>query len=156
MTEKAACSSRRRVGQRGDQLARDTERAVDARRLDAHRLERALPADAARGRGVEASLQPLAARAGASSSIALRCEIVGQAAPRGPSEPFREREPECQLLVVAGRAHRDGDRHARDADLERLLDRDDVVSRAARDAHDLDSRCGVRRRLHRPIMLAPP
>ncbi len=37
-------------------------------------------------------------------------------------EPLAVEEPERELLVVAGRAHRDRQRDAVDADLQRLLD----------------------------------
>ena len=56
----------------------------------------------------------------------VRREIVGSA--RGDRlEAFRDAEPERELLVVTGRPHRDRDRLAVDADLERLLDRDCVA-----------------------------
>ena len=46
------------VGELSDQRRLDPKVALDPRRLDRHGVERALAADAARGRGVEAALQP--------------------------------------------------------------------------------------------------
>ena len=46
------------LGQRRDEPSGDGQPALDSRGLDRDRLERALAADAARRRGVEASLQP--------------------------------------------------------------------------------------------------
>ena len=61
-------------------------------------------------------------------------EVLGQARrARAVDEPLAVEEPERQLLVVAGRAHRDRERRAVDADLERLLDGDEVVLAVAHD-----------------------
>jgi hypothetical protein len=43
-----------------------------------------------------------------------------------------EKEPQCELAVVAGRSHRDADDVSRDADLERLLDGDPIAARTLR------------------------
>ena len=43
-------------------------------------------------------------------------------------QALREREPERQLLVVPGRAHRHGHGRAADAQLERLLDREPILA----------------------------
>ena len=59
-------------------------------------------------------------------------------------EPLAVEEAERELLVVAGRAHRDGQRGAVDADLERLLDGDLVALAVA--AHDGGHPAGDRRR----------
>jgi hypothetical protein len=42
-------------------------------------------------------------------------------------------EPERELLVVAGRAHRHSQRLAVDADLERLLDGDEILDPVVED-----------------------
>ena len=52
---------------------------------------------------------------------------VGPAGRGRVDQPFAVQEPERELLVVAGRAHRHRERRAVDADLERLLDRDLVL-----------------------------
>ena len=113
----------------------DAEIGLDRRRVHADRLGRALAADAARGRGVEAPLQPLRVELAHPKVDRVRREVGGQ---RGAErlEALADREAERELLVVARRAHRHRDRLAADADLERLLDRDEVVSEhlpAARD-----------------------
>jgi hypothetical protein len=43
-----------------------------------------------------------------------------------------EKKPERELAVVAGRSHRDADDVSRDADLERLFDRDPIAARTLR------------------------
>ena len=106
--------------------ARDAQVALDARRLDRDRLERALAADAARRRRVEAALQRCRGRAGRVDLDRVRGEIVGKPRAARP-QALREAEAERELLVVAGRPHRHRDGRAADPDLERLLDRDDVV-----------------------------
>ena len=79
--------------------------------------------------------------------VALTTTLEADLVVIGP-EPLREREAECELLVVPRRAHRDGDRLPVDADLERLLDGDDVGRGAVRDANDVDLRRRVRRCAH--------
>ena len=69
----------------------------------------------------------------------VRREIVGSAS-GDRLEAFRDAEPERELLVVTGRPHRDRDRLAVDADLERLLDRDCVaLAASAGQAQRLDA-----------------
>src|SRR5581483_862166 len=89
-------------------------------------------------------------------------EVVGQA-DGGRSEPFREAEPERELLVVPRRAHRHRDRLVVDADLQRLLDREQVaLELAVRKPNDLDGRRAVGRSLARRLAerhrgsVAPP
>src|SRR4029079_9882238 len=61
-------------------------------------------------------------------------EVLGQARrARAVDEALAVEEPERQLLVVAGGAHRDRERRAVDADLERLLDGDEVLLAVAHD-----------------------
>ena len=55
---------------------------------------------------------------------------------RGAHDPLRGEEAEREDVVVTRRPHRDRDDLAVDADLERLLDRDDVVAALAAEAHD--------------------
>ena len=124
------------VGQARDERRRHAQVALDARRLDRDRLERTLAADTARRGRVEAPREPGRIEARRVELDRVRREIVGQARARRP-QPFGEREPERQLLVVARRAHRDGHRRAADADLERLLDGDDILGVAVREANDI-------------------
>ena len=51
-----------------------------------------------------------------------------------------DREPARELEVVAGRAHDDRDRHAPDADLERLLAHDPIETRVHRVGDPLAAR----------------
>ena len=90
-------------------------------------LQRALAADPARGGRVEAPL----ARVGAQRGVDV--DGVGREVGRRPDardrtreQPLAMQEARGELLVVAGRAHRDRQRAAPHADLQRLLDRDAV------------------------------
>ena len=88
--------------------------ALDARRLDGDRLEGALAADAARRRRVEAAAASRPGRSpGASTSTVFAARSSGSRAPVR-AQALREREAERELLVVAGRPHRHGDRRAAD------------------------------------------
>ncbi len=79
----------------------------------------------------------------------VRREVVRHAR-RDRREPLRHAEAERELLVVPGRPHRDRDRLTADADLERLLDGDDVAFTApAREPQRVDAVRRVRRRLGR-------
>ena len=69
------------TGQRRDDVERTLSVALDPRRLDGDRLERALPADAARGRGVERPLDALEVGVGRVDLDDVRGEVVRQ--PRG-------------------------------------------------------------------------
>ena len=101
-------------------------------------------------------------RSGAAAGLRRRppprprsCSLPGRRARgRTPArDALRHAEPERELLVVAGRPHRDGDRLAADPDLERLLDRDEVVRLAAlRQPEHPHSRGAVRR--NRPVHAA--
>ena len=95
--------------------------------MDRHLLERALAAHAARGRRVERARAGLVQqRAGDLDRVAR--ELGGRpGGARAVDQPLAVQEPERELLVVARRAHRDRERRAVDADLERLLDRDLVL-----------------------------
>jgi len=111
-------------------------------------VERALAADAARRRRVEAPLQAGGIEAGRVDVDGVRGEVGRQPRTRR-AQPFGEAEAERELLVVPRRPHRHRDRHAADADLERLLDGDVVALRAAlRQPDDVHGRGRVRRRLH--------
>ena len=134
-----AWPSRRRSRQRAEQVGRrNAEVALDARRLDRDRLERALAAHAARRRRVEAPAQRCRIEARRVHVHRVRGQVVGERGRRRP-DPFGEAEAERQLLVVARRPHRDRHRLAVDADLERLLDRDLVgLVRAGGEAEHLD------------------
>ena len=108
--------------------------------MHTHRLGGALAADAARGRGVEAPLQPLRVELAHPQLDRVRGE-VGRERGAERLEPLADREAERELLVVTGRPHRHRDRLAVDADLERLLDRDEVVlARACRQPRDANPR----------------
>ena len=134
-------------GSHGDHVARNLERALDPRRAHLDRLDRALPAHPARGRRVEVAAKRSGIEAARLDLDRVRREIVGNPR-RDRLEPLRHAEPERELLVVARRPHRDGDRLSADADLERLLDGDEVVlSRALREPQRVDPARRVRRRL---------
>src|SRR4051812_13757061 len=122
------------VGQRGEQLARDDRPGRDDRALHRDLLERPLPADPARRRRVEVPLARVAQQRPGDLDDVGR-EVLGEPdGARAVDEPLAVEEAERELLVVAGRAHRDGERRAVDADLERLLDRDAVLLALADDA----------------------
>ena len=134
-------------GQRGDNVAGHLERALDPLRCDLDGLDRALPADAARRRRVEVPLEALGIEPIGVDVDRVRCEIVRNPS-RARREALRQAEAERELLVVAGRAHGDGDWLSADADLERLLDGDEIVLlRALREPQGGDASCRVRRRL---------
>ena len=138
--------------QRRDDVERDLERALDPRRARP-RPPRSRPsrrrrtttrcrsaAGAARGRSRPPRPRPCSPR----DRPGARAEIG--------REPLREAEPERELLVVPRRPHRDGDRLAADADLERLLDRDDVaLASSRREPQRVDAARRVRRRLGSPL-----
>ena len=134
------------VREGGHDGRRDPQLALDPGRLDGHRLERALAADAAGGRRVEVAAQPLEVESPSTvTSTVFAARSSGRNASSG-LDPFGEEESERELLVVAGRAHRDGHRLAVDPDLERLLDGQLVPLRsAARKPQDIGAGRGVRR-----------
>ena len=123
---------REQVGERRHDAERHGEVALDPRRVDRHRLERALPAHAAGGRRVEGALDPLELGTRGVHLDDVRLQVGGR--PRVErANPFGEAEAERELLVVAGSPHRHRDGRAVDADLERLLDGEAIrVDRAAR------------------------
>ena len=138
MAAKAGCASRSRSGRPRRAPAATRSSRLDARRLDRDRLERALAADAARRRGVEAALEPRRIEAGRVHLDGVRGEVVGEARARRP-QPLGEAEAERELLVVPGRPHRDRDGPSADPDLERLLDGDaGPLGLAAGSRSDLD------------------
>ena len=126
MTSNVACAARSRSGRDATTPNGDDEVAVDPRRRDGDRLERALPADAAGRRGVEGALDEAQVRVGRVDLDDVRGEVFGRPG-RDGLETLRQAEPERELLVVARRPHRDGDRLPVDADLERLLDGEPVL-----------------------------
>ena len=130
------------VGKQRDERRGNAERALDRRRLDGDRLERALAADTARGGRVEGTLQPAGVEPRRVELDRVRRKIVRQA--RGDRmQALGEREAERELLVVPGRTHRHRDRRAADPQLERLLDGEPVVDlRPAREPeHAARRRC---------------
>ena len=137
----AACAARKASGQRGDELAATRRSPLDARRLDGDRLERALAADAAGGRRVEAAREPRRVEPRRVELDRVRGEVVREprarrraALPRGAKPSASSSSwPGVRIVTATGRAV--------DPDLERLLDRDDVRSVVAvRDADDVDAR----------------
>ena len=128
----SACHGERALGiakpvrKRREHVGRDPEGALDPWRCDLYRLDRAFPAHAAGGRGVEAPLQPVRVEAVGVDFDRVRREVVGDARGDG-RQPFGEAEAERKLLVVARRPHRDRDGLAPDPDLERLLHGDEVL-----------------------------
>ena len=115
------------VGQARGQRGRDRQPALDAGRLDGDRLERALAADPARRRRVEAALQPLRVEPGRVHLDRVRGEVVrerGRPRARGPRRgrsraPAPRRAPGVRIVTATGPAV--------DPDLERLLDREQVA-----------------------------
>ncbi len=96
-------------------------------RVDRHLLQRPLAADAARRRRVEAPRARIAQQRPAHVHD-VRGEVPGRAGlVRAVDQPLAEQKAERQFLVVTGRAHRDRQRRAVDADLQRLLDGDLVA-----------------------------
>src|SRR4029453_16325664 len=89
-------------------------------------LDCALPTHPAGGRGVEVTTQAFRVEARDFDVDRVRGEAVRKPGGDRP-EPLGQAEPECELLVVAGRPHRDGDGLTLDPDLERLLDGDEIV-----------------------------
>ena len=105
-------------------------------------LERALAADAARGGRVEAPRAGVAQqRPGDLDDVAGEVRRSARRARGASISPSPMQEAERELLVVAGRAHRDRERLAVDADLERLLDGDLVALAAV--ALDGSRSCGA-------------
>ena len=88
------------VGQRREERRWNRQRALDGRRLDGDRLERALAADAARRRRVERPREPVGIEPGRLELDRVRGQVVRDARGERP-QPLREREPERELLVVA-------------------------------------------------------
>ncbi len=135
------------LGKRGQQRRRDLQSTFHPRGLDRNRLECSLSADPARRGGVEAPLQPFRVETRRLELDGVRGQIRGKAC-SDRLQPFGQREAERQLLVVARRTHGHRNRTARDADLERLLDRDDVHRLTCRDPDDIDPARGIRHRPH--------
>ena len=71
-----------------------------------------------------------------------------EAAPPTGCRPSDSAKPSASSSSWPGRAHGHRNRTARDADLERLLDRDDVDRVAVRDPDDIDPARGIRHRPH--------
>ena len=115
------------VGQGRKECVGNRQRALDPRRLDGDRLERALAANAAGGGGVERPRQPIGIEAGGFQLDRVRGQVVREAGRERP-QPLREGEAERQLLVVAGCAHRHCHGSAADPQLEGLLDGEPVFA----------------------------
>ena len=99
------------VGQRREQVAVDARAGAERRRVHRDLLERALAADPARGRRVEAARARVAQqRAGDLDDV--RREVLGQARRRAArrSGPRRSRKPSASSSSWPGRAHRHGER----------------------------------------------
>ena len=126
---------------------RHAQRALDARGLDRDRLERSLPADAAGRGGVEAPLQSLRVEGRRVEFDRVRLQVGGKPRRHG-LQPLGERKPEGELLVVTRRTHGHRDRTARDANLERLLHRNDVHRVTRRYPDDIDPARRIRHRPH--------
>ena len=146
------------VGQRGEQPARDDWPRAGRRRRDRDLLDRPLAADPARARRVEAPL------AGITEQRPLDLDhvrgMVGcRAGPMGSiDQPLAVKESQRQLLVVAGGAHRDRQRPAVDANLERFLGGDEVLTAVVLDPPPEVGRIGDLRigaRLHATIIRLP-
>ena len=136
------------VGERRDERERHAKLRLDTRRVDGDRLQRALAADAARRRRVEAPLEPRRIELRSVDVDRVRGKVVRKVRRVRP-QALGQAEAECELLVVARRAHRHRDGTAADADLERFLDRDPVaLAPATGQADDVDRRGGVRRSFH--------
>ncbi len=127
------CGLAQVVGEFGEELALDLWAGRQRRGEHLDLLDRALAADAARRRRVEAPRAGVAEeRAGHLDHVAG--EVIGEPGVVRPvDQALAVEEPERELLVVARRAHRDRERLAVDADLERLLDRDPVLGAVALD-----------------------
>ena len=115
------------VGQRGEQRSLHRRAGGQLRCVDGDLLQRALAAHPARRRRVEAPGAGVAPQRPAHVDD-VGGEVAGRAGlARRVDQPLAVEEAERELLVVAGRAHRDGQGGAVDADLQRLLDGDLVA-----------------------------
>jgi hypothetical protein len=130
----------------GNEAISDAETRT-ALRLDGDRFQRPLAADAAGRRRIEAAGELGRIEPRRFELDRVRRQVVRQARFRR-AQSLREGEAERELLVMARRAHRDGNRPTVDADLERLLDGDDVRDLAVRNSEDVDARRQVRRDGH--------
>src|SRR5690242_5350133 len=115
--------------------ALDGRRLAHRRRLLAHKLERALATDSARGGEIEAAL---VLRVAAQAVAGAYVDRVRREVARGPDlddvlrsadQSLAGEEAHRQVLVLPRRAHGHRQRLAVDADLERLLD-GQLVARA--------------------------
>jgi hypothetical protein len=110
------------IRQVGQELARHHGPRWQRRQVDRHLLDRPLAADAARGGRVEAPRLDGAAQLSPHVDR-VRGEVVGEPdVPRAVDQLLAVEEPQCELVVVPRRAHRDRDRLPADSYLERLLD----------------------------------
>ena len=148
MRSNTRCRARSASGSARQRGARDLRPVRHGGRGRPHGLDALLPADAARRGGVEVALPALGrprARAAAARPRRrrrLRSERHSEmrAIWSGPTMPSAEQEAERQLRVLPGhgRAHRDRQPLAAEADLERLLAGDQVgaaLRRAPADPH---------------------
>ena len=124
---------RRRSGSEASSARSTTRPFGQPRRVHGDLLERALAAHPARGRRVEAPRAGVAQERAADLDRVDARSSVRPASCDAIDEPLAVEEAERELLVVAGRAHRDGQRRAVDADLQRLLDGDLVALAVAHD-----------------------
>ena len=143
----AACASRSRSGQRRERSERHAQSALDSRRLDGDRLERALAADAARRRRVEAPLQPR--RVEARAPRRRPCSRRGRPAARGRRARAPPRGRSRARAPRRGPASASSPRPARRRSGSRAAPRPRPgrAPRARPAADDVDARGGVRRRL---------
>ena len=114
------------VGQAASSVARDARPGATGGRVHGDLLQRALAADAARGGRVEAARARLAGQRPVDLDR-VRLERGRPAGARAVDQPLAVEEAERELLVLARRPHRDGDRARVHSDLQRLLDRDLVL-----------------------------
>src|SRR5262249_37497512 len=147
-------ASEQAPGQRGESRGVDARPAVLGRpRAGRQGLDARLAARSARGAREHRAPQPLPARRETSTQIARHdvalVEVLGIAADgdradvlRPRDDALREEEPRGELLVVAGRPHRDAEGASVDPDLERLLDGDEVRARSPAPAPNTPLRAG--------------
>src|SRR5438552_16973788 len=88
------------LGQLREQTGRGPQLARDLRRLDGNRLERALAADPARGRGVEMALEPGRVEAISLDLDRVRRKVAGRRSAPG-IDALGEQKSERELLVVS-------------------------------------------------------
>ena len=137
-----ALGGSKQVREGEDQLAPNDGAVRDGLAPDRDLVQRRLPADSARRRGDEVPLRDLRRVEWASEMdgdlivrLVHRRRVTGRRAKhlRPLDQPLGPQEPDRELVLVSGRAHRDRDRHrlltrTRCPDLERLLAHDPIAA----------------------------